>query len=225
MALRRDRDEDLEDILNKGALWAVTYGDLMSYLMIFFLVLFAASVSGETRLAPGLAAVQSQFGGTEAGLARQRRRERELGVAEDMATRLHSRGLQKFASVEVTQRRIQVTLREPVLFDSGRAALKASASPMLHEFAEAARGLPNRVVVEGHTDDVPVAGGAYRSNWDLSMARAAAVIERLALREGLDPSRLSGAGYAEFRPAAPNGTAEGRAKNRRIELSILREED
>ena len=225
MGLRREREEEMEHLLNKGALWAVTYGDLMSYLMIFFLILFTFAVSGEARFAEGVAGMQTRFGGSEGeSLARQRRRERELTVADDLKSRLHSRGLQKFAAVEVSEHRIQVTMREPVLFASGRAELKDSARPMLREFAASVRELPNRIVVEGHTDSVPVASGPYPSNWELSLSRAAGVIRYLVETEGIDPARVSGAGYAEFKPVAANESASGRALNRRIELSLLRRE-
>jgi len=224
MGLHREREEDLENLLNRGALWAVTYGDLMSYLMIFFLILFSFSIGGEKKFAEGISSVQKQFGGKDDqnALSRQKSRERELSVADDMKSKLHSKGLQKFASVEVTERKIRVTLTEPVLFALGRANLKEGAVPMLHEFAESVRALPNLIVVEGHTDNVRVAGGPYPSNWELSMARAASVIRYLIDDEGMDPSRISGVGFAEFQPVAPNDTPEGRAKNRRIELSLLR---
>lgn len=227
MDLHREREEDLENLLNRGALWAVTYGDLMSYLMIFFLILFAFSIEGKNRFAEGISAVQKQFGGKDdqAALDRQKSRERELSVADDMKSKLHSKGLQKFASVEVTERKIRVTLSEPILFSLGQSGLKEEARPMLHEFAESVRSLPNLIVVEGHTDNVRVAGGLYPSNWELSMARAASVIRYLIKDEGIDPTRISGVGYAEYRPVAPNATPEDRAKNRRIELSLMRREN
>jgi chemotaxis protein MotB len=218
-----ENEEELENLLNKGALWAVTYGDLMSYLMIFFLMLFIFSVSGEGRMAAGLAAVQKEFGGKNdnEALKRQRTKEKELDVAATLKNDFRSRGLQKFASVEVTERRVRVTLSEPVLFASGQAVLKESAMPVLGQFADSVRLLPNLVVVEGYTDNVPISRGPYPSNWELSMARAASVLKYL-IKSGVDPSRVSGVGYAEFRPVAPNDTADGRAKNRRIELSLLR---
>jgi chemotaxis protein MotB len=226
MAIYRDRDEDFEDLMNKGALWSVTYGDLMSFLMIFFLMLFLFSIGGKKRLAEGLSGMQKRFGGetSEAGLEGQRDKERELAMAEQMQTKLHSAGLEKFASVEVTERRIRVVLREPVLFLTGEAVLKSGAMPMLREFAETVREMPNLVVVEGHTDDVPIASGRFQSNWELSMARAASVIGYLTKEGGIEPSRVSGVGFAEYHPAAPNDTPEGRAKNRRIELSLIRKE-
>jgi chemotaxis protein MotB len=85
-------------------------------------------------------------------------------------------------------------------------------------------GVENKVIrVEGHTDDVP-AGGAYPTNWELSTARALAVV-RFLQSQGIDPSRLAAAGYGEYRPIAPNDTAEGRSQNRRIEIVLAAAEE
>lgn len=207
MPLHRDREEDIEAMLNKGSLWAVTYGDLMSFLMVFFLILFALTLKNDS-----------------AAEERTEMRRQEVSAAESMKERLYARGLQRFATVDVTERRIQVTLREPILFASGGAELKAQALPLLHEFAESVRDLPNAVVVEGYTDNRPTKGGRWRDNWELSMGRAASVIRYMVEVEKLDPGRVSGVGFGEHRPAAENDTPEGRAINRRIEISLLRRE-
>jgi len=225
MALHREREEDVEAQLNKGALWAITYGDLMSYLMIFFLILFQLSLLGG-NIAEGLAELQSQFGGKKESkaLERMESRNQEASMAKDMKTRLHDRGLEKFATVELTQHRIEITLSEPILFTSGDAVLKEEASPLLQEFAKSVSNLPNLIVIEGHTDNVPIRAGKYPSNWDLSMARATSVVRYLITSGGIDPRRISGAGFAEFRPKMPNDTSEGRAANRRIEMYLMRRE-
>lgn len=225
MALHREREEDVEAALNKGSLWAITYGDLMSYLMIFFLILFVVTLKGGD-ISKSLSQLQSQFGGekTSEAIERMESRSREQTMADQMKNRLHDRGLEKFATVEVTQHRIQITLREPILFNSGGADMKKEAWPLLHEFAQSVQNLPNTLVIEGHTDDVPVRGGKYADNWELSTARANSVIRHLVVKEGLDPHRISGTGYAEFRPAAENSTPEGRAANRRIEMYLMRKE-
>ncbi|MBI3296980.1 MAG: OmpA family protein [Elusimicrobia bacterium] len=226
MALHRDRDEELENLLNRGGLWAVTYGDLMSFLMIFFLILFVLTLRGKVGMAKGLSDLQAQFGGQDSSPAIERLKDRgrEETAAEQMKNNLFARGLQEFVTVDVTERRINVTLRDPILFDSGDAVLKAGARPLLHEFAASAKELPNAIVVEGHTDDRPIRGGRYPTNWELSMARAASVVRYLSAEEGIAASRLSGSGFAEFKPAQPNATPEGRSANRRIEISLLRRE-
>ena len=91
----------------------------------------------------------------------------------------------------------------------------------LTEVAKAIRPLPNSVIVEGHTDNVPISAGIYQSNWELSVARAYSVIDFLT-NMGVKPERFIAAGYGEFKPVTDNGTEEGRMQNRRIEINVVR---
>jgi chemotaxis protein MotB len=128
----------------------------------------------------------------------------------------------KMDGVEVVRHEDAVTLQiaEVVLFDSSRALLKTTAAPvleraimLLNEFGEVA------VAVQGHTDNQPVRGGEFRSNWELSAARANAVAAFL-LQQGFPPERLRVESYADTRPVAENDTRTGRAQNRRVALRV-----
>jgi chemotaxis protein MotB len=124
--------------------------------------------------------------------------------------------------IKTEQRRegLVLTIPEVALFDSARAALQQSASPLLTELAATLREVGEaEISVQGHTDDRPVHGGEFDSNWDLAAARANAVT-RYLLDGGFDAQRLSSVSYADTRPVADNGTIEGRAANRRVELKI-----
>jgi chemotaxis protein MotB len=225
-SLHQEREEDLENLLNRGALWAVTYGDLMSYLMIFFLLLFVFSLSGGKGFEEGLSNIQESFGGevNVERLARAQRRDQEQVLAADVQRRFQEQGLEQFAHVEVFENKVRITLREPVLFDSGKAFLKPEALPVMKQVALFLRQLPNPIVIEGHTDDVPVGvKSAFETNWQLSMARAYTVIRYMVDVETIAPKRLSGVGYGEYRPAVPNDSTVNRALNRRIEINLLRE--
>jgi chemotaxis protein MotB len=113
-----------------------------------------------------------------------------------------------------------LTIADVVLFDSASAELQASAKPMLTRLAGTLKEVGEaQVSVEGHTDDRPVQGGEFASNWDLAAARANAVT-RFLLSQGFDPRRLHSVSYADTRPVAANDTASGRAANRRVELQI-----
>ncbi len=115
---------------------------------------------------------------------------------------------------------LEITIPEVALFDSARAALHESARPVLDELAATLReGGETRISVEGHTDNVPVQGGQFASNWDLASARANAVA-RYLLEQGFEPSRLQSVSYADTRPVASNDSEQGRAANRRVELQI-----
>ena len=115
---------------------------------------------------------------------------------------------------------LEITIPEVALFDSARATLHESARPVLDELAATLReGGETRISVEGHTDNVPVQGGQFASNWDLASARANAVA-RYLLEQGFEPSRLQSVSYADTRPVASNDSEQGRAANRRVELQI-----
>ena len=117
--------------------------------------------------------------------------------------------------------KMTVKLKDKILFSSGSARIGADGKVALDAVGQAFKDLKGKnVVVSGYTDDVPFGkGGGYQDNWDLSTARAAAVVRYLASR-GVDPRLLGVAGYSEYRPLVPNDSPEGRSQNRRIEVSL-----
>lgn len=114
---------------------------------------------------------------------------------------------------------LEIKIPASVLFPSGSRALLADSKPLLVRLAQALRDLPNEVVVQGHTDDQPIRNGLFPSNWELSTARAAAIV-RVLEEEGVSGARLSAQGYAATRPVAGNDSEEGRAENRRVVLMV-----
>jgi chemotaxis protein MotB len=111
-------------------------------------------------------------------------------------------------------------LSNDVLFDSGRMDLKPAGQKTLKQVAQVLAQLTGRKLqVAGHTDNVPIRGGRFASNWELSSGRAVSVV-RFLIEQGVKPEVLSAAGYGEFDPVMPNETAEGKAKNRRIEVVL-----
>jgi len=224
----RSRRDELENQLNKGALWAVTYGDLMSYLMIFFLVLFSFSMAKTDKVKSrkyeeSLVNIQKAFGGKldPAQAERARIKEQEDNVADKLKATMESNQMSNLVQIDSNERRVRLVLTEAVLFDSGKADLKARAKEVLTPIIEELKKLPNDVLVEGHTDIVPIHKGLYATNWELSMARAYSVIKFLE-ESGMNPRKLAGIGYGDNRPTADNATPQGRALNRRIEISLLK---
>lgn len=119
---------------------------------------------------------------------------------------------------------IAITLSDRFLFDVGRAELKPPALPALRQLSGLFRGIGASISIEGHTDNTPVsAGSRYNDNWELSGARALSVLRFFIDSEGLNPAIFQYAGYADTRPAYDNTTPEGRQKNRRVELIVLRQ--
>lgn len=211
----------------ESAVWAITYGDLMSYLMIFFLFVYAFEAQKPEQKIELLQAIQENFSGKKAAPQTPPRPppqfEDELAAATELEQKLRLAKLQDVADVESNDLVVRVTLKEKILFPSGGAELLPGAARVLHEFAEVVRPMPNDLMVEGHTDNVRISRKlAYKSNWELSMARSLSIIKHLVDSEGLSPTRLAGVGYGEFRPLVPNTSLENRAQNRRIELTILR---
>lgn len=122
--------------------------------------------------------------------------------------------------VQVTRNRMVVELPEGVLFDSGRAELRTTGQLVLEQIGRVLATMGRDFQVAGHTDNVPIHSQRFASNWELSTARATTVARRL-IELGMEPRRLSAAGYADAQPVASNDTPEGRRQNRRIELVLM----
>lgn len=230
MSIYRGRRDDLENQLNKGALWAVTYGDLMSYLMILFLVLFSFSIaksdkSKARKYEESLSSIQKVFGGhvDQKRIEVAKAKENEENMVTKLQETVQTESLQKFVQLQVSEKKVKIVLTEGVLFDSGRAELMENAKKVLQPLIEELKNLPNDIVIEGHTDNVPIKGGKYVTNLELSMARAYSVIEFME-ENGISSKHLAGIGYGENRPLTDNSTPENRARNRRIEISLMKTE-
>ena len=133
-------------------------------------------------------------------------------------------GLASKIQTSITRRGLLIRLlTDKVAFDSGSADLKAPAKPLLNRIATLIRAeaQDRPVQVDGHTDNVPIHGGQYSDNWTLSTARATSVV-RYFIGDGLSPSRLGAGGFAYYHPVASNSTADGRARNRRVEILLQR---
>lgn len=200
--------EEIKQGLN---IWRTVYSDMSTNLALFFLILFAftrLSASKREELMRALANL-----GKKVEITQQE-------IVEEETDEL-SKKLKNIATVEIKEEEIVINLPSPVLFDIGKAELKDTALSVLSEVAESLKLVSNEIVVEGHTDNLPIYGGRYRSNWELSAARAFSVRDYL-IKQGIDERRISCVGYGEYRPVAPNDTEENRAKNRRIEIKIIK---
>lgn len=127
---------------------------------------------------------------------------------------------QDLVEVSFSEDRVQVNMKDKMLFGSGSAQLSSAAVKALRDISRVLATVPNSVMVEGNTDNRPIRTSEFPSNWELSAARAASVVHLLS-RFDIDPSRLSAIGYGEHRPVAGNDSDEGRARNRRVTLVIL----
>ena len=210
--------EHYED--NAEGTWMIPYGNLMTVLMILFLILYSYThMLDKKQYEEVVASMQQDLGGDET--TQQLRKILQGEKVEDMETILDRKGLKKFVDVIINEEGMKITLRNPVLFKIGEAELGARAKSVLGEVVELMKGAEDDVVVEGYTCSMPVRkGGRYKSNWDLSAARAFSVV-RYFINLGMAPERLSGIGYGAYRPKYPNDTGEHRAMNRRIEINVI----
>lgn len=133
--------------------------------------------------------------------------------------------LEADVTVKMQSEGVFVEIKDAILFEPGSAELKDSGIELLDKLEGLLNDFDNKIVVEGHTDNVPSNTYLYPTNWELSTARAVSVLRYLTEEKGIDPKRLSARGYGEYSPIAPNDTPENRAKNRRVNLLIVFEEN
>lgn len=216
--------------------WLVSYADFITLLFAFFVVMFAVSQVDSKRVGrfteafskavgitvfplPGeglLVGGPSTTGDPQETAPTQNQLDGLLDILDNL-----SRSNPQLQGLQVIRRRNELVLRLPegLLFDVGDARLSDTHLGMLKAIAPELRDHAVDVRVEGHTDDRPISTGRYKSNWELSTARAMAVMGVL-VSEGMPPERVAVAGYGEFHPVAPNTTEDGRKQNRRVDLVI-----
>ncbi|OGS20160.1 MAG: hypothetical protein A2252_10955 [Elusimicrobia bacterium RIFOXYA2_FULL_39_19] len=192
----------------------IIYTDMITNLMIFFLLCYCLTWLSKEEREIAAASFDKTFSGKDT-VVEQMVQKQEEKVAEEKIK-------EEFDNVEINEEKIKITLPSPVLFDSGKAELKPQVITSLHEIAKVIKSMPNRIIVEGHTDNKPIKMKEFKSNWELSSARAFSVIRYFIDKENIDPKRLIALGYGEYRPKTDNDTPEHCAENRRIELNILR---
>jgi len=153
--------------------------------------------------------------------AREKQAQTRLAVFTEMINKFKAMIDSGKLRVRVVRGRMVVELAENILFDSGRSDLKKEGQEALTQVAAVLASIANRdFQVAGHTDNIPIKSAKFPSNWELSTARAVVVTKWLA-EQGVDPTRVSAAGYADTQPVASNGDAEGRKQNRRIEIVLM----
>jgi chemotaxis protein MotB len=175
---------------------------------------------------PAITTIVSQAASPSAAAARLKEQEDFRRLKQQIDEYARQKGIQDKLQTVIAQRGLVIRLlTDRVLFDSGLAELKPAATPVLSKVAEILRQeRVHQVMVEGHTDPVPIAGSVFPTNWELSTARASRVV-RFLIGQGVASHRLSAAGYAYLHPISTNATSTGRSRNRRVEIVLLRSAD
>jgi chemotaxis protein MotB len=204
---REDDSNPLHD-----ATWLYSYADLMTQLLIFSILMLA--VLGLKELNPELMRQSKQA--QEAA----KKAEEMARAVEELQDYVKRQGLEDAMAIDRSADRMVIRMKSAILFKEGQAVLTPGAKEIIDGLIPAISRTSNRLRIEGHSDDVPIATEQFPSNWELSTARAISVADRLEAG-GLTRDRLSVAGYAEFHPLVANDNADQRAQNRRVEIVVL----
>ncbi len=247
MSDRKSKQKKAED---PGApAWMTTYGDMVTLLLAFFILLFTFSVIDVTKFHKIMNSIQLSFLGYTGVLEKTQ----ELSDREDVDTSELEESvqvtpeemeiLQKIREADDVQQQVQEFLRDvgleddvelkvvedrgvvmelpdQIFFEIGRSELKPEARYVLDKLADLFRGLDNNIIIEGHTCDLPIRTPQFPSNWELSVGRSVAVTRYMVEQQGITPHRFIATGYGEFQPLVPNDTPEDRARNRRVTVVV-----
>lgn len=213
--------------------WLLSYADFVTLLLAFFVTMYAISKVDASKLTPAAASMQMAFEG---------RREHTVPMPEGGSVvppvpvdplvpvqenlRLQLDDAISAGRLEVIRdaRGLVVSLPESATFPPASTDVTDEARELIARVAEIVQASGHPMRVEGHTDNVPIKTARFKSNWELSTARASTVIAFLIETLNYDPAQLSAAGYGEFHPRADNDSTENRARNRRVDIVILEEE-
>ncbi len=214
--------------------WLLTYADLITLLLAFFIVMYSMSSVDDKKFDQVTSALNGVLKGGKSLIEREgtipseRRAGRgiiHLGNLDMIRERIDQRfsRLQRRDEIEteITERGLVIHVLESALFAEGEAELQPRAQEVLDLIATELVGIPNHVRVEGHTDDRPIQTLAYPTNWELSASRATRVVRYYIENFEIYPGRISALGYGRYRPIVPNNSIENRARNRRVDVVIL----
>lgn len=215
-----------------SASWMTTYSDLVTLLLCFFVMLFAFSNLDVKKFQGIMAYFQGSRGvldGSNVIEIPDLRDQEEIDL-EELKSALEeyatSSNLEEEITVSIDERGLIIRFMDRVLFDPGKAELKPEAREILDTVAEILQRdefKDKAIKIEGHADTTPVSPkDGFPTNWELSTARATNVLRYLVEQRGIEGERISASGYSYYRPIAPNDTKENKAKNRRVDIVILK---
>lgn len=228
--MRRKKKSKLDDISSER--WLLTYADLITLLLAFFIVMYSMSRIDAKRFGKMAEALNGVLKGGKSFMvvsnAEQVKRGHGLLKLGDLKLlqiklqeKLKFHGKQEEVITEITERGLVIHILESALFKEGAARLERRAMNILDLIHEQISDRPNHVRIEGHTDDRSIRTIAYPSNWELSAARATEVVRYFVDNYNFPPERISALGYGMYRPVRPNNSIENRSQNRRVDIVIL----
>jgi chemotaxis protein MotB len=229
MERRKKREEEAVSTVPG---WMLTFNDLMTLLLTFFVLLFSMSTLDVDKLKAAQMALRAATGVIEKGERQKVNVERPLLSEEWQEDILREIGSSpEWNNITITKSTITksganivVRLADTILFPSGVADIDQGAFPLLERISEVIRKTGFKIRIEGHTDSRPIRSVKFPSNWELSAARAVNILRFFQTRGNIPPEMLSAVGYGDSKPILLNDTLKGRAKNRRVEIVLVRKE-
>ncbi|MCX7913861.1 MAG: OmpA family protein [Thermodesulfovibrionales bacterium] len=210
--------------------WIVSYADFITLMFAFFTALYAISQVDIWKLERFTTSLQDALRTSDTSKRKETTTiiegikplyigdiQLERSVREIFSKSSFVEGI----TISASSRGVYISLSDFTIFDKGSANIKDEAKPLLSLIADIIKNTSNHIVVEGHTDNIPIKGLRYSSNWELSTARATSVVLYFIKNYHLPPERFTASGYGEYKPIATNATPEGRSKNRRVDILFL----
>jgi chemotaxis protein MotB len=208
--------------------WVVSYADFITLLFALFTTLYAISHVDQIKLKRFTGSMKTAFNVDSADAVDTAVIEgitvpnyADIGLENELREAFKKFTILEGIVVSRDERGVVVSLGDTLLFESGTAEIRAAARPLFAVVAPLIKQTQRTVIVEGHTDNIPLRNSRFASNMELSAARAAAVFAYFVTEDLVNPDQLSTAGYGEYRPAASNAAPEGRSRNRRIEIIFV----
>ncbi|MEW6203638.1 MAG: OmpA family protein [bacterium] len=222
--------------------YMLTFGDMTALLLIFFIALFNPGKQATMTATQAISSFSQALGVFPASISvlrpdeallvpaergtkhfwgeEKKMSELEKKLREEIAKMAQAGTLGEYVQIKRMGKEIQITLGSKALFDLGKDDLRSEFMPVLDKISNYVKQNHLKMLVEGHTDSIPISTARFPSNWELSTARATQVVRYMVNKHGIEPTNLTAVGYGEYKPVDDNATPEGRQKNRRIEIKL-----
>ncbi|MCX5815092.1 MAG: flagellar motor protein MotB [Proteobacteria bacterium] len=230
--MRKKNNNDERENLER---WLLTYADLITLLLAFFIMMYTFSKQDAQKYDEVSAHLKAIFSGGS-GLLQQGKAmgasplespsnaNSTEAIKEKLKNELKEisgeNSLKNSIFIFTDARGVVIRIMDKAFYDEGKADLKQGAKNALDKIVPTMKEIKNHIRIEGHTDNTPISKGEFKSNWELSVRRATEVVRYLIEKGPIPPERISATGYAEYRPIINNDTPENRALNRRVEIII-----
>jgi chemotaxis protein MotB len=239
--MARKRKSMVEDE-TRGDEWLATYADTITLLLTFFILLYSFSKVDNEKLVEVSKAlngiltgqyiteIEGSLNNGNAPIFSEQVEDRggepgqqitEGNMYEEAQKFIKNNNLSETVAIREPARGIILQIQDAILFDTGKADIRQESKAVLNEVYQLMSSMNNNIIVEGHTDNVPIRSKDFDSNWELSTSRSVNVVRYFTEEKGMDPHKFAATGYGEYKPLVDNSTPENKAQNRRVDILIV----